>query len=264
MPFADLKNARLWYEVDGPESGPLLVLSHSLGMDLSLWDAVFPRFTTEFRVLRYDTRGHGRTGDGSQPLPLTIETLADDVVGLLDHVSVKSAFFCGVSLGGLTGMMVALRHQNRIRRAVLSNTAARIGTFESWGERISAVETGGLSSVVDAVLERSFTAQYRSTQIASVERVRKTMLTPSPEGYLACCAVLRDADLREKVSGIGVRCLAMTGSEDPATTVEDARFLAEHIPEAAYALLPGAHLCCIERPDEFANAVLSFLGDANA
>lgn len=257
MPFADLPNAQIWYEIDGPDSAPVLALSHSLGTDLSLWDAVVPYFTPGYRVVRYDTRGHGRTVSDSQPI--TIQTLADDVVELLDHVGAAGAFFCGVSLGGLTGMMLGLTHCARIRRAVLSNTAARIGAVDSWNQRISAVRAGGMQSIASSVLERWFTPEYRSANTPMLNKIRTTLLNTDPNGYNRCCLVLRDTDLRERVSGIDIPCMIMTGSEDPVTTVADAQFLVDRVPHAIYSLMPGAHLCCVESPEAFARAVIMFL-----
>jgi 3-oxoadipate enol-lactonase len=257
MSFADLPNARIWYEIDGPDSAPVLALSHSLGTDLSLWNAVVPYFTPAFRVLRYDTRGHGRTVSDLQSI--TIQALADDVVGLLDHVGAADAFFCGVSLGGLTGMMLGLTHRARVPRAVLSNTAARIGTLDSWNQRISSVRAGGMQSIANNVLERWFTPEYRSTNAPLLDKIRMTLLNTDPNGYSQCCLALRDTDLREQVSGIDIPCMIMTGSEDPVTTVAEAQFLVDHVPNAIYSLIPGAHLCCVESAEAFARAVITFL-----
>ncbi|MBV9404193.1 MAG: 3-oxoadipate enol-lactonase [Acidobacteriaceae bacterium] len=257
MPFADLNHCRLHYQLDGPSNAPLLVLSNSLGTDVSLWDRQMPAFTRSYRVVRYDTRGHGQSSLSSEPT--TITSLASDVIALVDQVGADRFSFCGISIGGLTGMMLALSHPQRLLSLVLANTAARIGTSESWNARIDTVQTQGIVSLLETIMERWFTAEFRSKHNGIIDHFRECLANTSPEGYIQSCAALRDADLRQSVSRIPVRTLVIAGSHDFATTVDDARFIVEKIPGAAYDELPTAHISNVEAPEEFSRAVLDFL-----
>ena len=256
-PLTDLGHCQLHYQLDGPPDAPLLVLSNSLGTDLSLWDAQIPVFTRSFRVLRYDTRGHGQSSLSSEPT--TVAALAADVVELVDHIGADRFSFCGTSLGGMTGMMLGLNHPERLQALVLSNTAARIGTPESWNARIAALSQQGMQSLVEAAMERWFTPEFRSQHSGMVDHFRQRFVNTSPEGYAQCCAALRDADLRESISAICIPTLVISGSHDPVTTTEDARFLTEKITGSIYAELAAAHLSNVEAAEEFSQRVADFL-----
>jgi len=255
--FADLGHCQLHYRLDGLPDAPLLVLSNSLGTDLSLWEDQIPAFTRSFRVLRYDTRGHGQSSLSSEPT--TVAALAADVVALVDHIGADRFSLCGISLGGITGMALGLHYPERLQGLVLSNTAARIGVPETWNTRIAALQSQGLQSLVEAAMERWFTPDFRSKHSKVVDNFRQRFVRNSPEGYAACCAALRDADLRESVSGIRIPTLVMTGAHDPVATTEDARFLTEKITCSVYAELAAAHLSNVEAGAEFSHRVLDFL-----
>lgn len=161
MPFLPVdEGVRLWYQLDGPPDAPLLVLSNSLGTNLALWRAQMPAFTSRFRVLRYDSRGHGQSDPPRQPYG--IERLGRDVLSLLDGLDVRRAHFCGVSMGAMTGMWLGCHAPERIDRLALCNTAARIGPLELWNKRIEAIRTGGLTAILPAVIERWFSAPFRA------------------------------------------------------------------------------------------------------
>ncbi len=255
--FIDLAGTRLHYRIDGPAGAPALVLSNSLGTDLHMWDPQVPELARMFRVLRYDTRGHGQSG--ATPGPYSVEQLGRDVLGLMDGVGMERAHFCGLSLGGMTGMWLAVHAGYRIDRLVLANTAARIGTPDAYNTRIEKVRAAGMMPIAPAVLERWFTPAFIAQHADAVAPVRTTLEGIAPEGYIGGCAAVRDMDLREAIARITRPTLVIAGTHDLATPPADGRFIAEHIPGARYVELPAAHLSNIEAAARFTAAVLDFL-----
>jgi 3-oxoadipate enol-lactonase len=230
MSEANRVNGPLNYRLEGPQDAPVLVLSNSLGTDLHMWEAQMAAFTGHFRVLRYDTRGHGqsRVTQG----PYSIEQNGHDVVALLDALQIERAFFCGLSMGGLIGQWLAIHAPQRLHRVVLCNTAAKIGSPDGWNPRIETVVREGAAAM---------------------------LAHTSPQGYAANCAAVRDADFREHVGRIEVPVLIVCGSQDAVTTVEDGRFMAERIRGAACEVLHAAHLSNVEDAALFTRHVLGFL-----
>ncbi len=248
---------RLAYTLIGPEAGPPLVLSNSLGTDRGLWDAQISTLSGEHRILAYDTRGHGAS-DAPEG-PHTIERLGRDVMALMDHVGVARADVCGISIGGLTALWLGVHAPDRVGRLVLANTAARIGSVASWTERMTAVSAGGTAAIADATMARWFTEGFRTAHPETVVRVRTTFVSTPTAGYLGCCAALRDADLREAAARVAAPVLVITGTHDPATPPADGTRLAATIPGATLLELDAAHLSNIERADVFTEAVRRFL-----
>lgn len=260
MPALQFNGLRLHYRLDGPEQAPVLVLSNSLGTDLNMWAPQMPELAARFRVLRYDARGHGRSG--LTPGPYAIDQLAGDVLRLLDALGIARAHFCGLSIGGMVGMWLGLRAPERIDRLVLCNTAAKIGTREMWNARIEAVRRGGMASVVEAVMDRWFTAAFRRRAPEAVRGVREAFLATDPEGYAACCAAVRDMDQRAELAGIRRPTLVIGASHDGATPPEDGLYVAEQIRGARYLELDAAHLSNIEDALRFTAAVREFLSNS--
>jgi len=159
MPFAELRNLRLHYSLTGPASAPALVLSNSLGSNLSMWEAQAPAFAKQFRMLRYDMRGHGQSS--APPPPYAVADLARDVLALVDSLDIARFHFCGLSIGGMTGMSLSLLAPERLERLVLTNTAPKIGTAEFWNARIQTVEAKGMKEVAAAVTARWFTPEFQ-------------------------------------------------------------------------------------------------------
>jgi len=171
MPFAELKDVRMHYEVSGPAGAPTLVFSNSLGTDLSMWDGQAPEFAKKYRVVRYDKRGHGQS---SAPAgPYGIETLGRDVLALFDFLQLDKVHFCGLSIGGQTGMWLGVNAPERLNKLALCNTAAKIGTLEGWNTRIDAVQNGGTKSVADVVLARWFTFEFRAARRTKRRRAHR-------------------------------------------------------------------------------------------
>ncbi len=257
MPFADTGQGRLNYRIDGPAHAPVLVLSNSLGTRLDMWLPQLPAFTEHFQVLRYDTRGHGQSD--VTPGPYTIAQLGGDVLTLLDQLQIERAHFCGLSMGGMTGIWLGIHAPTRIDRLVLCNTSAAIGVPETWNARIAQVRQGGMSSVIPAVLERWFTADFLAHAPAQVERV-KTMLAESPvDGYVANCAAVRDMDQRADLARISAPSLVIGGKHDKSTPPEHGELIAKSIPRARYVELNAAHLSNWEVAQAFTQQVQSFL-----
>jgi len=249
MPFANLRTSRVHYELDGPGDAPVIVLSHSLGADLAMWDAQIPELARRYRVLRYDTRGHG---ESSLPNgPHNVPSLGQDVLDLLDYLTVSVVSFCGLSLGALIGLWLARNAPKRIRKLVACSSAAKIGTLETWNARIDLAQREGMQAVVPGILERWFTPSFHASSPESVQAIRAVLDRIPTDGYIAGCAAVRDADLRDDLAGVAVPTLVITGTDDPVTPPADGRWVAERIPGASYLELPGAHLFTLESASNF-------------
>lgn len=257
MAFVELQGSRFHYELSGADGAPVLVLSNSLGTDLSMWEPQLTTFEPRLRVLRYDTRGHGASA--VTPGPYRFEQLGADVLALLDALEIEHAMFCGISMGGATGMWLALHAPQRIRKVVLCSTAARIGTPEFWSARIDALHRGGVAGIAAGLMERWFTPAFRSGSPEVVAAMQRKLEATSNEGYIACCEAIRDFDERETIANIGIPTLVISGTHDVATTPADGRYIAEQVRGARYVELPTAHLSNVETPQVFSETVLDFL-----
>jgi 3-oxoadipate enol-lactonase len=253
----DVNGVRLHHRFDGSAEAPVLVLCNSLGTTLEMWDAQMPAFAERFRVLRYDTRGHGRS---SVPRgPYSVADLGKDLLSLLDQNGIDRVRFCGLSMGGMTGMWLGCNAPERIERLVLCNTSAKLGSPETWNERIALVEKEGMKAMAEGVIARWFTPEFRARDPEAVEKVRRMLLETPAAGYAACCAAIRDQDQRETVCTIRAPTLIVAGIHDPATPPDHAHAIASRIPGARVIELPAAHLSNIEAADRFTASVLDFL-----
>ena len=259
MPFADVAATSLHYRFDGPESAPVVMLSNSLGTNLSMWDAQMPALTARYRVLRYDSRGHGQSA--VTPGPYTIEQLARDAQGLLDVLGLARVRFCGLSMGGMVGQWLGAAVPQRLTRLVLCNTAAHIGAPDAWNARIDAVNKGGMAAIVEGVLARWYTAAFIASAPAAVAATRAMLLATPADGYVAACAAVRDMDQREAAARIGAPTLVIAGAHDVATPPAEGRYIAERVPGARYVELPAAHLSNVEAAPAFTAALTEFLAD---
>jgi len=188
-----------------------------------MWDKVLPALESRYRVLRYDTRGHGKSSVAAEPF--TIAELGGDVLRLIDALGVKRASVCGLSLGGLLALWLGVHAPARVDRLILANTAARIGSRELWEQRIATARTAGLSPLVEMMPGRWFTVGYRERHPEEMEQIREMMAETSPAGYIACCEVLRDTDLRDETTELKAPTLVITGTHDPATPPGDGQAL---------------------------------------
>ncbi|HEX8544020.1 MAG TPA: 3-oxoadipate enol-lactonase [Pseudomonas sp.] len=260
MPTISLPDGDLYYQLDGPQSAPVLLLSNSLGTHLGMWDAQIPALSEHFQVLRYDTRGHGQSLVSAGLY--TIEQNGRDVLALLDALDIRQADFCGLSMGGLIGQWLMLNAPQRLRRVVLCNTAAKIASPEVWNPRIEAVLRDGRPAMLalrDATISRWFTPRFAETKPEQVNRLVDMLAETSPAGYAANCAAVRDADYREQIATVRLPALVICGAQDLVTSVADGQFLVDAIEGAHLLQLSAAHLSNVEAGQAFTAGVLDFL-----
>jgi len=245
--------------INGPEGAPVVVLSNSLGASMEMWSPQVPALSVRYRVLRYDQRGHG--GSPTPPGPYDIPDLGHDVIDLLDEHGIERAHFCGLSLGGMTGMWLAAHAPERVERLVLLCTSAYFGAPGVYAERAVAVRAEGTESVADAGVERWFSEGFREREPGTVERFRAMIASQDDDGYAECCGALDRLDLRDELPRIASPALVIAGAQDPATPPDPhARLLAEQIPGARLEVLdPAAHLANVERAETVTELILEHL-----
>jgi 3-oxoadipate enol-lactonase len=244
---------RLHAVTDGPEGGPPLLLLGSLGSTVAMWDRQLPVLAERFRVVRADHRGHG--GSPVPPGPYALDDLVADVVLLLDALEISRASVVGLSLGGMVAMRLASLHPERVDRLALLCTSAGFGDPESWTTRAAQVRAHGIASLADAVISRWFTPDFARREPAAIDGIRQSLRDTSAEGYAGCCEAIGQLDLHQDLSRITAPTLVLAGAEDPSTTPAVLQVIADGIPGARLAVVPGAHLANVESASEV-NAVL--------
>jgi 3-oxoadipate enol-lactonase len=251
-------DAELRYEHTVRPGAPALLMLNSLGTSLEMWDDECAALSERYELIRYDARGHGKSGAGTLR-ELTIDRLARDALAVLDACGVARAHLCGLSLGGMTAMCIATQWPDRVLKIALCSTSPYMPPRESWDERIRTVTTQGMQPLVETILGRWFTPEFLAAEPERVDRVRQMLLSTDPLGYAACCAAIRDMDQRTTIRTITAKTLVIGGSKDPATPPAEAELIARLIPEAKLVMLEAAHLSNIERAAEFTTALLEFL-----
>jgi 3-oxoadipate enol-lactonase len=247
----------------GPRNAPVLMFSNSLGTPLELWDGQAAALSDRFRVVRYDTRGHGSSC--VTPGPYSIGQLADDVVQILDALDIARVTFCGISMGGITGLALATEQPARIARLVVANSAAKIGEADTWHDRAAQVRAGGaeaMSQLAATAPERWFTPAYVQNHPNVVQRAQAWVANADPQGYAACCEALAQADWRARLGEIAVPSLFIAGEADPVTTVAHAQAMQSGVPGASLAVLRASHLSNLEAEADFTNHLAAFLTDS--
>jgi len=248
------------YEIHGREGAEWLVFSHSLACSARMWEPQIAAFRDRYRILAYDTRGHGASD--APPGPYTLELLADDLAALLEHLDIRNAHFCGLSMGGMIGQTFALRHPGRLRTLVLADTTSRYPPEAAvlWAERIRTAETQGMAALAQPTLERWFTRAFRERHPEVVERVRALILATPVAGYVGCCHAIPKIDLTARLKEIRCPALVIVGAEDPGTPPAMAREIHDNLPGSEYVEIPGAaHLANLEQPQAFDRALGDFL-----
>lgn len=248
MQFAAINGIAIHHDLRLAEGGaPVIVLINSLGTDFRIWDQVRDKLADRFTTLAYDKRGHGLSGLGDPPY--AIADHADDLAGLLDHLDLHDVILCGLSVGGLIAQALCLSRPQDIRGLVLSNTAMKIGTPESWNARIAAVEESGIAPILDDVMARWFTAAFRRPDNALYQGCCNMLLRQPASGYAGTCAAIRDADFTQAAAQISVPTLCIAGREDGSTPPELVQAMAGRIPGARFEVIEeAAHIPCIETP----------------
>lgn len=260
--FATVNGVRLHYRIDGRADAPWLTFCNSLGTDLTMWDPQVEALAGDFRILRYDRRGHGASG---APVgQYTVADLGGDVIALWDVLGIERSHFCGLSIGGLVGQWLALEAPQRLERIVVCATAARIGTPDGWQARIAQVRAQGLQSLGAGTVERWFTPEWAAAHPGEVEAIIARFLATDAEGYNGCCSAVGSADFHARLADIAVPLLAIAGSDDPVCPPSDLQAIADGVSDGRYASVPGRHICNLESPEAFNDALRGFLAAPDA
>jgi 3-oxoadipate enol-lactonase len=244
-------------QVEGPERAPALMLSSSLGTTLAMWNAQVAPFTRHFRLVRYDRRGHGRSGVPKGPY--SMERLGRDALAVLDGLGLERVNWCGLSIGGMVGQWLGANAPGRLDRMVLSNTSSYFADKSGWDERLALVKEKGLAAFAATNMTRWFTKGFLERAPQTVAPIQAMFAATPLEGYLACGAAVRDMDQRALLTRISVPTLVIAGTHDGATPPAANEYIRTHIPGARYTTLDAAHLSNVEQPDAYAEAVLGFL-----
>ena len=250
-------NATISYETEGPLDGPPLLLINSIASTRELWARQMPALSGRYRVVRYDARGHGESSAPSGDY--TIEQLGRDAIAILDDAGIAAAHVCGISLGGLTAQWLGVHAADRVTSLVLANTGARIGSTESWAERIALVREKGMTTVADITIPRWFSTEFQERDPETVHAFRAMIKACPADGYLGCCAALRDTDLREAIAAINCPTLVIASTADAATPAEGLAFIRDRIPGAQMVTVESRHMSNIECAEQFTAALLDFL-----
>lgn len=257
LTFKTTDGVSIHYQIDGDSKKPTLILSNSLGTNLEMWNVQISAFLEDFYVIRYDKRGHGKSE--VKPGPSNFERLSLDAVELLDHLGIEKAAWCGLSMGGMSGMWLATHKRDRFTKFAITCTSAHVGSPDIYNGRIKFVRDNGMANLRPLVIDRWFTKGFQTANPQEVSRIGSMIETTNAEGYIACCAAIRDMDQREAIRTITSPVLVIAGAHDNATPTEQGRLIAANIPKAQYVELNAAHLGNIEAASAYTNAVLTFL-----
>jgi 3-oxoadipate enol-lactonase len=257
MPTVQSNGCPIHYEVEGAQDKPVLMFCNSLGTTLHMWDGQMPEVLKHFRVVRYDRRGHGKSGVPNGPY--TMEMLGRDALAVMDAAGVDKINWCGLSMGGMVGMWLGANAPQRCNRLILSNTSAYFENKQIWNDRIALVKEKGLTAIVGGTLERWFTKDFRDREPAKVKSIADMFLATKLEGYIACGQAVRDMDHREIIKKITAPTMIIAGKQDAGTTVEMAELIRKSIPGASMTLFDAAHIATVECEHDYTEAVLGFL-----
>jgi 3-oxoadipate enol-lactonase len=256
MPMIDADGCPIHVAIDGRDSGPTVVLSNSLGATISMWEPQVAALAPHFRVVRYDRRGHGRSGTTG---PYTFERFGRDVLAILDALNIRTAHWCGLSMGGMVGQWLGANASERFDKMVLANTAAHFADGSRFKDRIGLVTQSGMGSVAEAAMASWFTEDFREREPAVVEDIRRMFVATPIAGYVGCLEALSRLDQRDLLPKISRPILIIAGRHDTGTTVEQAEYMRKAIPKASMTLLDAAHLSNVEQPYAFNDALMGFL-----
>ncbi len=259
MPVIDSHGCPIDVEITGPENAPVLMLSSSLGTTKHMWDPQMPAFAKHYRVVRYDKRGHGKSGVPKGPY--SMEMLGRDAIAIMDALRLDKINWLGLSMGGMEGMWLGANTGHRIDKLILSNTSAYYADKTPWNTRIDTItKAGSVAAIADMVINAWLTKDFQQAQPDTTARMKEMMIATPVEGYLGCAAAVRDMDHREILKDIKVPTLIIAGAKDPATNVAAAEFIRDRIPGSKLAIVDAAHIANVEVPDAYAKEVLDFLG----
>ncbi len=249
-------HCRIAWRADGPADAPVVILSNSLGTAMAMWDPQVAALAPHYRVIRYDTRGHGASGVPAGGYGL--DRLGRDVLELADALGIERFAFCGLSLGGMTGQWLGWRAPERLEALVIANSSPFMGPPSGWDTRIDNALSKGMGALSDAVVERWFTPEFRSNP-DNAAAILEVLAATDPVGYAGCCAAIRDMDMRKLLPLVKARTLVIGGSQDPATPPEHTQALVGGIAGAQCVMLDASHLSNLEKIEGFNRALLEFL-----
>ena len=248
------------YELSGKSGAPVVMMSHSLGSSLTMWEPQLSSLEPIFQVLRYDTRGHG--GTGAPAGPYTIELLGQDAVGLLDALRIPKVHWVGLSLGGMIGQCLALDHPDRLLSAVLCDTSSVVPPEAQplWQERINIVREKGLQPLLEPTLERWFTPSFLGRNPETLTRIRREFLATPHEGFIGCIEAIRKINYLDRLHEFKIPVQIIVGEDDPGMPVATAKVVQSRIRDSKLAVIRSArHLSNLEQPEAFNSALLEFL-----
>lgn len=258
---ATVHDALIRYEIEGPTDAPVVTFSHSLATALELWDLQLEALRGSYRILRYDTRGHGRSLATAGPY--TMEMLAKDVVGLLDHLKIEQTHFVGISMGGMIGQVLAVKHPSRLEKIVLCDTTGRVSpdTAPLWADRIRRAQDEGMGALAQETLERWLSEAFRRAKSETAEQIRSMILGTPVSGYVGCCEAIAGFDILGELHRVTAPTLILVGEKDATTPVSAAKDIQQQIRGSEVAVVPEAlHLINVEKADLFNQLLLRFLG----
>lgn len=248
------------YDLSGKDDAPVVMLGHSLGTSMIMWDAQIEQLQQQYRVLRYDTRGHGNTEAPREAY--TLDQLGDDAIALLDGLGIDQIHWVGLSMGGMIGQNLALRYPNRLYSVCLCDTMAQIPVEAQtmWTNRIALAEGEGMMSLVQPLVERWFSATYLKENPASVQAIREQVVKTPVDGFVGCCHAIRELDYLDSLVNIKTPALIVVGEDDPATPVAASQAMNARMPDSRLTVIPDArHLSNIEQARMFNDTLLAFL-----
>lgn len=244
-------------QINGQENAPVIVFSNSLGTDKGMWQPQVAAFEQHFKVVTYDTRGHGHSDVIEQT---SVQNLAEDVIDILDGLNIQKAHFCGISMGGMTALWLGIYHAARFHSITVANSAAKIWTAEGWNARADAVVANGLADLVATTHTRWFSEQFDYQHNALAQRTIQSLATTPALGYAESCRALAQADLTQEIQNIHIPTLVIAGAFDPVTTVADGIFMQQQIQNSELAVIDASHLSNIEQPEQFNQMLSQFIG----
>jgi 3-oxoadipate enol-lactonase len=257
MPVIQSNGCPINVEVEGPENAPVLILSNSLGTTLHMWDGQVAPFIKHFRLVRFDRRGHGKSGLPKGPY--SMEMLGRDVLAIMDGLGIGQANWCGLSMGGMEGMWLGANAPERFERLVLSNTSSYFADKKGWNDRLALVRDKGVPAFAAPNMERWFTKGFRERDPQAIAGMQAMFAATPLDGYIACGEAVRDMDHRDLLPRVKPPTLVIIGRHDPATVPEAGEYICKNIPGAEHFMIDAAHISNIEQPQQFNDAVLGFL-----
>tara|TARA_Y100001970_G_scaffold294373_1_gene452116 strand:- start:20793 stop:21587 length:795 start_codon:yes stop_codon:yes gene_type:complete len=262
MPFLRVNDIVIHYIDEGNKDSPVILFSNSLGTDFRIWDGVVKNLKDNFRVIRYDKRGHGLSS--CPEAPYSINDHVKDLTAIIDYLDVRDITVVGLSVGGLIAQGLYSFHPKLIKAIILADTAHKILTKDIWNSRIEIVNKLGLEALADGTMERWFSESYHKKHPENLEGARNMFVRTPVTGYIGTCTAIRDADLTSVAKNINVPVLCLVGSEDGSTPPEVVRETSELIPNSEFYIInDSGHLPCLERPSEFTKLIMNFLNRNN-